>query len=67
MYISWFKYKILCVQYQQVSLNVTIKPFHPLQCKNVAALNEAAIHEDVWMAGFTCTASGDLNLDPKWW
>jgi len=63
----WFKYKIRHVQYQQFPLNsadqCTIKLFHPLQCKIVAVFNKAALHDVVWMAGFT--ASRGLNLDPK--
>jgi len=69
MYISMVIHKIRYVQYEQFSLNsadqCTITLFHPLKCKIVAVLNKAALHADVWMAGFT--ASRDLNLDPKWW
>jgi len=65
----WFKYKIWYVQYQQFSLNsadqFTITLYHALQCKSVPVLNKAALHGDVWMAGFA--ASRDLNLDLNWW
>ena len=64
----WFKYKIRYAHYEQFPLNsadqCTITLFHPLKCKIVAVLNKAALHANVWMAGFT--ASRDLNLDPKW-